>query len=99
MYLEAQPNKLIVLCNYLTRTCKNSQRNILRKLLVATNQIASSIILAFREVESECRLICSKIVNMENELFGQIVLPPPDDPTDTCVDEPVFVAADINALD
>lgn len=36
----------------------------------------------FGEIESECRLIGSEIVDMKNELLGQVLLAPPDDPPD-----------------
>lgn len=53
----------------------------------------------FGEVESECGLIRSKIVNVEDKLIGQVLLVPPHDPPDTGVHQPVLVATHIYTLD
>lgn len=56
------------------------------------------MLLTFGKIEGEGWLIRPKIVNMEDELIRQIFLAPPDDPSDSGVDETVFVSTDIDAL-
>lgn len=51
-----------------------------------------------REVEGEGRLICSKVVYMEDELLRQVLFVPPNDPPNSCIHESVLVAANIDAL-
>ena len=55
-------------------------------------------IVTFGEIESECGLISSKVVNVENKFFRQVVLAPPDNPTNSSIDKTIFVATNINAL-
>ena len=41
---------------------------------------------AFGKVEGEGGLICTEVVNVEDELFGEIFRGSPDDPADARVD-------------
>lgn len=52
----------------------------------------------FGEVEGEGRLVGSKIVDMKDELIGQVLFTPPNHPTYASIHKPVLVAANINAF-
>ena len=44
------------------------------------------MIYTFGEVEGEGGLISSKIINMKNKFFRQVLFVPPNDPTDSSID-------------
>lgn len=52
----------------------------------------------FREIESEGRLVCAKVVDMKNEVLRQVIFGPPNNPTNSGVDKPIFVATNVDAL-
>ena len=54
--------------------------------------------ITFREIESESGLISTKIVNMEDKLIRQVLLVPPDDPTNSSIYKSILVATYIDAL-
>jgi hypothetical protein len=88
------------LCNDLTRTCRE-----VRKLSISCNTKKTKRTErpgperdTFGEVECERRLVCPQVVYMENELFRQIFLAPPNYPTNTSVDKAILVPTDIDAL-
>lgn len=56
------------------------------------------MLVTFGEVESEGGLIGAEVIDVEDELFGEVGLAPPDDPPNSGVDEPVFVSAHVDAL-
>lgn len=51
-------------------------------LIVLTNDLRG----AFGKVEGEGGLICTEVINVEDELFGEIFRGPPDDPANAGVD-------------
>lgn len=55
-------------------------------------------VIAFGEVKGEGGLVSSKIVDMEDEFFRQILFAPPDDPPNSCIDKSILVATNIDAL-
>jgi hypothetical protein len=50
------------------------------------------------KVKSERLLRAAKVVELEDEMLGEIALIPPDDPANTCIDEAELVAADVDRL-
>ena len=54
--------------------------------------------LTFGEVEGEGGLISSEIVNVENEFLRKVFLGSPNDPTNSSIDETIFVSTNIDAL-
>lgn len=54
--------------------------------------------ITFREIQGEGGLISSKIVNVEDEFFRQILFSPPDNPPDSGVNKAILVPANVNAL-
>jgi hypothetical protein len=44
------------------------------------------MIYTFGEVEGEGGLISSKIINMKNKFFRQVLLVPPNDPANSSID-------------
>ena len=52
----------------------------------------------FGEVEREGGLVGAEVVDVEDEVLGQVLLAAPDAPADAGVDEAVLVAADVDAL-
>lgn len=52
----------------------------------------------FGEIQSESGLISSKVVNMEDEFFRQILFAPPYNPPNSGVHKPIFVATNVNAF-
>lgn len=52
----------------------------------------------FGEIEGESGLISPKIVDMEDKFVRQIFLVPPDDPTNSSINKPIFMATDIDTL-
>ena len=57
------------------------------ELVVLANDLRS----ALGEVEGERRLLCAKVVDVEDKLLGQVLGSAPDDPADTGVDETVLL--------
>ena len=52
------------------------------QLIVLTDDLGG----AFGEVECEGGLICTEVVDVEDELFGEIFRGTPDDPSNTRID-------------
>jgi hypothetical protein len=52
----------------------------------------------FGEVKGEGWLISSKIIDMEDKFFRQVLLVPPNDPSNTSIDQSIFVPTDIDTL-
>lgn len=52
----------------------------------------------FREIESEGGLVSSKVIDMKDKVFRQILLGPPDNPTNTSINKPILVPTNIDAL-
>jgi hypothetical protein len=48
--------------------------------------------------ERECWLVGAEVVDVEDEVVGEVLLAPPDHPSDAGVDEAVLVPADVDAL-
>jgi hypothetical protein len=65
------------------------------KLVVLRDDLAG----AFGEVKCEGGLVGAEVVDVEDELVGQVLLVAPDAPADAGVDEAVLMAADVDALD
>jgi hypothetical protein len=51
------------------------------------------------EVEGERRLVGTKVVDVEDELLGEVFGVTPDDPTYTWIDKTIFVAGNIDGDD
>lgn len=50
----------------------------------------------FGKVEGEGSLVSTEVVDVEDELLGKIFWRSPDDPTNTGVDQTIFVARDVD---
>ena len=57
------------------------------ELVVLPNDLTS----AFAEVEGEGSLIGAEVVNVEDELLGEVLGATPDDPADTGINEAVLL--------
>ena len=54
--------------------------------------------ITFREIEGEGGLVSSKVVNMEDKVFWQVILGSPYNPTNASINKPILVATYIYAL-
>lgn len=65
------------------------------ELVVLANDLRGTL----GEVEGEGGLVGAEVVDVEDELLGEVLGSPPDDPADTGVDEAVLVAGDVDGDD